>query len=472
MTIQNHVQNLEIILGLKGVISKQEDLHAYELGARGDSGKAAFVLRPATTQETSDAVKYCVRNQIHLIPQSGNTGLVNGSVPDESGLEAVLSFDRLSQVFDIDPINKSVHIGAGCRLSKLNEALEEHGHFFPVDISADPCIGGMVSTNTGGGRFLKYGGVRENTLGLKVVLADEDGSVLDLLCPLHKNNTGLDLKHIFIGTSGAFGIVTEIIVKLAPRPQQTATALLIPSAIDDINILLRELETRCGSTLSAFEYMSSNALHRALAHAPSLTNPFEPEDIPPYALLIELSRTWKNREKEQSLDEMMQDILAEIWELPQAPLSNAIVAPPDRLWSLRHSISEGVQKSGRLFAFDISFKRGEVVNFLKAMQTALPAQFPDIAICDFGHIGDGGVHFNLVVKRDDARLRSDHFEKDLRDWVYERVVKDFNGSFSAEHALGRKNQAIYDLYTPEKLKDIARNIKSVLSPAPLGTVKL
>lgn len=473
MTTQNHTDNLEKILGQSGVLRADDDLGRYEIGARGDAGKAAFVLRPTTTKETALAVAYCVQNNIHIIPQSGNTGLVGGSIPDDSGAQAILSLERINTVFEIDPTNKSAHIGAGIRLSALNQACEAHGLFFPVDLSADPCLGGMIATNTGGGRFLKYGGVRENVLGLKVVLADAQGTVLDLLCPLYKNNTGIDLKHVFIGTSGALGIVTEAIIKLTPIPQQSATALLIPSDIGMISPLLRALEMRCGDHLSAFEYMSGESMSHALAHAPSLQNPFSGgEDIPPYALLIELSRTWNARAQERSLDDMMQDILAEIWELPDAPLADAIIAPPQKLWALRHAISEGVQKSGKLYAFDISFKRGDVTQFLVHMQHALPARFSNISICDFGHIGDGGVHFNLVVARDDARAQDPAFEKSLRDFVYDVVVTQFKGSFSAEHALGRKNQPYYDLYTPETIKKIAAGLQETLNPAGMGSVKL
>lgn len=472
MGTQNHLQNLEKILGGKGVISAKADMKAYEIGARGESGNAAFILRPASSKECCDAMEYCAAHKIHLIPQSGNTGLVCGSTPDNSAQQAILSLDRMNDIFEIDVTNKTAHVGAGCRLSKLNEALEPHGLFFPVDLSSDPCIGGMIATNTGGGRFLKYGGVRENTLGLEVVLADENASILDLLCPLHKNNTGLDLKHVFIGTSGSFGVITQAIIKLAQRPKQSATALLIPSKLDDINLLLRELEMRCGDMLSAFEYMSGEAMRRALSHAPSLTNPFGQENIPDYTMLVELTRTWERRENELSLDDTMQDILGEIWALKEEPLSDAIIAPPDKLWSLRHAISEGVQKSGKLYAFDISFKRGDVTSFLSYMRGALSKDFSDIYICDFGHIGDGGVHFNLVIRRDDPRANDTSFEKLLRDYVYDKTVKNFGGSFSAEHALGRKNQEYYDLYTSQKIKDIARSIKASLHCGDIGTVKL
>lgn len=467
-----HIQALAEIIGSNTIITDQTEMQRYTSGARGDHGKAAFVLRPKTTEETSKIISYCVQNKIHLIPQSGNTGLVNGSIPDGTGTQAILSFDRMTQIIAIDPDNKSAHVGAGCRLSALNAATQAHDMYFPVDLSSDPCLGGMCATNTGGGRFLKFGGVRENTLGLKVVLADEQGTILDLTNPLHKNNTGLDLKQIFIGTSGAFGMITECVVKLAPSIKQTATALLIPSNDQSVMPLLRIFESQCGAYLSAFEGMSGEAMTRALHHAPALTNPFGRDAVPDFAILVELTRTWDKREGEQSLDDVLENVLATLWEGDQAHLENALIGDPVKLWALRHAISEGVQKSGKLFAFDISFRRGDVMRFRQAMKTALPTAFPDISICDFGHIGDGGVHFNLVAKRNDPRLQDSTFEDRLRHWVMERVVKDFHGSFSAEHALGRKNRNAYDLYTQEDIKRIAREIKTITSPAPIGAVVL
>lgn len=230
MIDEHHIDALTKLLGDKGVVTRREDMEAYEAGARYDRGRAAAVLRPVTTEEVSAAVGYCVRSGIALIPQSGNTGLVSGSTPDESGSEVVVSLDRLTRQFALDLDNRSVRVDAGFRLSELNRRLEEHGLFFPIDLGADPRIGGMIATNTGGSRFLKYGDVRRNTLGLKVVLADEAGTVLDLGSDLRKNNTGVDWKQIFIGTSGAFGIVTECVLNLERLPKQTATAFLVPAS--------------------------------------------------------------------------------------------------------------------------------------------------------------------------------------------------------------------------------------------------
>ncbi len=471
MIDQSQIAALRAILGDKGLVTGDADMATYQTGARYDEGRAAIVLRPQTTEEASAAVACCVRNGIALIPQSGNTGLVSGSTPDATATQAVLSLDRMTQRFDLDLDNRSLTVDAGFRLSDVNQRLEKHGLFFPIDLGADPRLGGMLATNTGGSRFLKYGDVRRNTLGIKVVLADEAGTVLDLTSELRKNNTGIDWKHAFIGTSGAFGIITECVLNLEALPKQVATAYLVPSSGAHVMPLLRAMEDRLGAYLSAFEGISRNSIVAALDHVPSLKNPFQGGNVPDYVILAEISRTWAPREGEQSLDAVLETVLAEIWETEDAPLADAFVGPAHEMWALRHALSEGVKHSGKLIAFDLSFRRGDIMAFCDRMKAEMPQAFPDVTICDFGHIGDGGVHFNLVVPKDSASASDKAFEQRLRDWVFAIAVQDFNGSFSAEHAIGRKNQAYYDLYTQQKIKDLAQGLKAITSPGALGTVR-
>jgi FAD/FMN-containing dehydrogenase len=471
MIAANHIEALRGMLGDKGLVTDRSEMSSYEIGARYDEGMAALVVRPRTTIETSNIVGYCVRNDIALIPQSGNTGLVSGSTPDASGEQVVLSLDRLAQRFELDAVNRSLSVDAGFRLSDINRRLEDHGLFFPIDLGSDPRIGGMLSTNTGGSRFLKYGDVRRNTLGIKVVLADEVGTVLDLNCDLRKNNTGVDWKHIFIGTSGAFGVITECVLNLERLPQQTATAFLVPKSAAHVPGLLLAMEERLGTYLSAFEGMSANAVAAALAHVPSLRNPFQGGHIPNYLILLEISRSWTPRSGEQTLDEVLEATLAEIWESEDAPLADAFVGPPAEIWALRHALSEGVKHLGKLIAFDLSFRRGDIMAFCEHMRAELPKRFDDITICDFGHIGDGGVHFNLMVANDSPHLADPDFEAGLRRWVFKVAVEEFGGSFSAEHAIGRRNQSTYDAYTSNKIKQLSADLKLTTSPGRLGSVR-
>ncbi len=471
MIQEAHIAALRDLVGAKGLLVGSGGMAAYETGARYDAGKAAFVVRPVSTVEVSAVVAYCTRNAIALVPQSGNTGLVSGSTPDASGTQGVLSLDRLTGPFELDRINRTVRAGAGLLLSDLNARLEGHGLFFPIDLGADPRLGGMIATNTGGSRFLRYGDARRNVLGLTVVLADEAGTVLDLSSQLRKNNTGVDWKQLFIGTSGAFGVVTECVLNVEPLPRQSATALLVPASSDDVPLLLTAMETALGPALSAFEGMSGNAMRAALEHVSSLRNPFQGGVVPDFVILAEVSRVNAIRRGEQPLEAMLEDVLTDIWESPDAPLADAFVGPPHEIWALRHALSEGVKHKGRLIAFDLSFRRGDIMRFLDRMKSEMPARFPGVSICDFGHIGDGGVHFNLVVARDDPRLADEGFEVALRDWVFSVCIGDFHGSFSAEHGIGRKNQGSYDRYTQDEPRRLAAALKAATSPGPLGAVR-
>ncbi len=470
--MDEHIQYFKKLLGDASVMDASQNLSAYEQGWRGEVGRALCVLRPTSTDDVSKIVSYCARNGVHIVPQSGNTGMVAGSVPDESGQQVVLSFDKMTAIYDVDTDNGCAYAGAGVRLSTLNEHLEKTGLCLPIDVGSDPCLGGMVATNTGGSRFLKYRGFRDHVMGMKVVLADEDGTVLNLLKPLHKDNTGLDVKQLFIGTAGVFGVVTEVMVRLSPRVEQDATALLVPASMDAVLPLFRRIERACSNYLSAFEGMSHNAMAAAFDHNSSLPSPFGNDGIPEYAILLELSRSWPARAGEQSLDDVLEAMLAEIWETDDTLLDNAYIGASDKLWALRHGLSEGVQKSGKLFAFDISFKRGDIITFRKEMTARLSQDHPELTVCDFGHLGDGGVHFALVIDRDDPRAKDATYEANIRRYINDAVVHEYDGSFSAEHGLGRKVQEAYDAYTPDEIRKITAAIKAGIAPAAIGTVEI
>jgi FAD/FMN-containing dehydrogenase len=236
--------------------------------------------------------------------------------------------------------------------------------------------------------------------------------------------------------------------------------------------LLVAMEQALGSYLSAFEGMSKNAMAAALTHAPSLRNPFAGGVIPDFAILAEVSRTWLPRNGEQPLSAVLEDVLADLLDRPDPLLSDALVGRAEEMWALRHALSEGVRQSGKLIAFDLSFRRGDIMRFSTHMKAEMPKRFPGLTICDFGHVGDGGVHFNLVVARSDPRAGDASFEQALRDWVFQVAVEDFGGSFSAEHAIGRRNQGMYLRYTDAELRRLAAAFKASTSPGPLGAVAL
>jgi FAD/FMN-containing dehydrogenase len=457
------------ILGNEGLLCVGDYLAAYETAARYGAGIAAAVARPSDTSQVSAVVQYCVSKGLPFIPQSGNTGLVLGSTPDNSGAQIVLSLDRLRSPPQIDVANRSVTVAAGTRLSELNGCLEPHDLFLPIDLSADPMLGGMVATNTGGARFIKYGDMRRHVLGLEVVLPDRQGTTLALSRGLRKDNSHLDLRHLFIGSCGALGIITSAILEVHPRPQQTAAALVIPSADSTVMEILRKFETDAGDTLTAFEGISESAMRRTFAHIPSLRNPFGPA-IPPYALLIELASSTRHRPGERSLEDFLQMLVMEMADRPEPLVTDAIFGDPAPFWALRHALSEGLRASGRIVGLDLSFHRNDVMRFRRVAIERLNEAFPDYEVCDFGHIADGGVHFNLVTRSNQPEDTTSSATR-LRDYVLTLAVDEFGGSFSGEHGVGRSNQAAYDKFTPPSIQHYAGAISSLFSTAPAAAVR-
>lgn len=447
-------------------ISDPQDMSDYTQGVRGERGKAPLVLQPNTTDQVVKCVSYCAENDVPFVPQSANTGLVGASIPDNSGDMVVLSLSKLRDVFELDHANRSLRVSAGFRLSEVNARLAEHGLFFPIDLGADPMIGGMIATNTGGGRYLRYGDVRKNTLGLTVVLRGTEPVVLQLGSAVRKNNIGPDWKQNYIGSSGWFGVVTEAIINLEPVVQEQATALVVPSSDDAMLQLLQHLEMRVGPLLSAFEFMSGAAMTQSFAHASSLSNPFPRGEVPVTALLIELSRPSKCAPWDTALDEILQSVLAEAWELPNAPVADAFFGRPEEIWALRHALSEGVKAAGHLIAFDLGFTRDKVIAFRAHLAKRLENDFPTIQICDFGHLGDGGLHFNLV--KTDGPLTPE-CETTIRDYVITRAVRDFGGSFSAEHGVGPKNFKYFRCYSELKPSVLRRQSAMLARPIEVSS---
>ncbi len=282
------VRRLREMLGDGAVITEPHELARYEKGWRYGGGAALAVVRPAGTEDVARVLAFATEHAIRVVPQGANTGLVGASTPDASGEMLVLSLERLSRTLEIDPVDRTVVAGGGVLLSQLDRALEEHGLMFPIDLGADPTVGGMVVTNTGGTRVLRYGDVRQNLLGVEVAFAD--GTVLDLMTALRKNNTGLDAKQLFVGTSGVFGVVTRAVLRLVPRPAQRATALVGAADGATAMRLLSHLERRLGDVLSAFEVMSAAALAPVFRYQPRLRNPYA-GGLPPYTALVELATT-------------------------------------------------------------------------------------------------------------------------------------------------------------------------------------
>jgi FAD/FMN-containing dehydrogenase len=463
-------QQLAAMLGEGAVVTEPHELARYEKGWRYGSGKALAVVRPGSTEEVSRVLAFASAQSIRVVPQGANTGLVGASTPDGSGDMLVLSLERLSRTLEIDPVDRTVIAGGGVLLSQLDKALEEHGLMFPIDLGADPTVGGMVVTNTGGTRVLRYGDVRQNLLGIEVVLAD--GTVLDLMTALRKNNTGLDAKQLFIGTSGVWGVVTRAVLRVIPRPAQRATALV--GAADGATVLrlLLHLERRLGDVLTAFEVMSAAALAPVFRYQPRLRNPFGAA-LPPYTALIELATTLPA--EKLSLDELLEATLGELFEGDDGGegITDVFPGKPAEQWDIRHHVSESHRHEGEVLGLDISVPRASMAAFVDAARAALAAPYPFIRLCDFGHWGDGGVHLNLIWNKDEAQRPAAELKAELQPLLYDLAVTRFRGSFSAEHGVGPHNQAFYDRYTPALVQDLCRLLKERLDPKGLlGTTRL
>ena len=456
--------HLRAIVGDAGIVG-EGDLALHENGARYGAGKAHLVVRPATVEEVSEVVKTCIAHHVPLIAQGANTGLVGASTPDASGHQVVLSLTRLRQPMALDAGNRSVDAGAGLRLHELNDFLSEDGFWFPIDLSADPTIGGMVAANTGGTRLIRYGDVRHNVLALEIVLFNPPGQIVRLGRALRKDNTGPDLKHLFIGTADSFGIVVGATLQVHHKPVQTATALVIPVSSAAVNILLSEMERQFGDWLAAFEGMSGNALDAAIAHIPDLRNPFHPEILPEFAILVKLETCLPIGRTGKALQEMLDDFLEEQFGFS---IMNAAVGKRAALWSLRHGLSEGAKALGPIIAFDVSVPRSSIMHFRELAIALVSRYYPWLRPVDFGHIADGGLHFNVVWPRDSGTPYDAETVSHLRDAIYALAVEQFGGSFSAEHGVGPHNATFCQRYTNPLNKSWCGALKFLFDPEKLG----
>jgi FAD/FMN-containing dehydrogenase len=467
------VQELAALLGADAVLSEPHELARYEQGWRYGKGAALAAVRPASTADVARVLAFTSQRGLRVLPQGANTGLVGASTPDASGEMIVLSLERLSKELEIDVVDRTVIAGGGVLLSQLDAALAEKGLLFPIDLGADPTVGGMVATNAAGTRVLRYGDVRQNLLGVEVVLAD--GTVLDLMTALRKNNTGLDAKQLFVGTSGVFGVVTRAVLRVVPRPAQRATALVGVADGATVLQLLGHLERGLGDVLTAFEVMSAEALSPVFRYQPRLRNPFG-ASLPPYTALVELSTTLPA--EALGLDDLLESSLGAFIEGDAGErITDIFPGKPADLWDVRHHVSESHRHEGEVLGFDISVPRVAMAAFVDAargtLMSKVAAGYPFIRVCDFGHWGDGGVHLNLVWKKDDAPRPTPELKAELQPLLYDLAVKDFRGSFSAEHGVGPHNQAFYDRYTPPLVKEICRTLKAELDPRGLlGTTRL
>ncbi|OOG58195.1 hypothetical protein B0E49_04570 [Polaromonas sp. C04] len=449
-------------LGELGVVWDAEGKARYESSARHGQGRACAVVRPTSSDELCWVVEHLLAAGTPFVVQGAGTGLVAGATPSPEGTQWVISTQRMKQALEIDVTNRTATVSAGYRLSDLNQAAAKHGLTFPIDLGADPTIGGMVATNTGGARLIRYGGVRENLLDLGAVLARKPAEIVGGQRALRKNNTGLSWAQLLCGTFGAFGIITDATLKLHQLPRQTATALIATDSASDAISLLGSLESELGEFVSAFEGISRNALCAVLDHG--VQSPFP--EVPIYAVLLELTTTIPSSYG-FDLDAQLMRWLEH--RLTDGLVKDAAVGKPEQLWQIRHSISEAVQHLGRMVAFDVAVPRSRFGDFRDRSIEVVRELAEGATVYDFGHLGDGGVHLNLIVPGDTSAEKV----QALRDAIYALTVDEFHGSFSAEHGIGPYNYRWYRGHTELAKLDLSAALHRYFDPFDrLGNVRL
>ncbi len=457
------MDSLRLICGDVNVLTG-DGLTAYERDWRGrEHGKALCVVRPAHTKEVSAVVKACAAVGVAMVPQGGNTGLVMGSTPDTSGQEVVISLQRMNKVRHIDIANATLTAEAGCILQHLQQTADQSGFLLALSLASEgSCtLGGNLASNAGGTQVLRYGNTRDLCLGLEVVTAQ--GDVWSGLSGLRKDNTGYDLRHLFIGSEGTLGIITAATMKLFPKPAAQRTAWAAVPSVQAALDLLGLAQQQLGAGLTGFEMMSQAALGLVARHFPALKVPFWQEA--PYCVLLELSDTESESHAEQRLEQLLG------FALDKNVASEVVIAQSlsqsRELWQVRESISSAQAAEGLNIKHDISLPVSAIPAFVKQTDTALANALPGLRIVNFGHLGDGNLHYNIQCPEGaDAAHFLKTNEPQVNDMVYDAVMS-FGGSVSAEHGIGRLKVESLPNYKDPVALQLMRSIKQALDPQNL-----
>jgi FAD/FMN-containing dehydrogenase len=456
------VETLASIVGTAHVLTAAADMARYEAEwRRAYPGAARAVVRPATVGEVSRVVAACAAAGVPIVPQGGNTGLVGGSTPDSSRTEVVLSLDRMRAVRDANPLDNTLTVEAGCTVLAAQEAAEAVGRLFPLSLASEgsATVGGAVSTNAGGEQVLRYGNTRDLVLGLEVVLAD--GRVLDLLTALRKDNTGYDLKQLFIGGEGTLGIVTAVTFKLFSRPRKVVTAWVAVRDPQAAVELLSRLTEAVGERVTAFELIGGGPLELVLKHGTAgMRAPLG--NVAPWSVLFDVSEVSAQWDLEPAVENLLATAMEDGLALDAALAASGSQA--HAFWALREHVPEAQRLEGPSIKHDISVAISRIPDFIAQAGAALQRLMPGIRIVCFGHVGDGNLHYNQSkpTGMPDADFRAQ--EDAVHDIVHATAAR-LNGSISAEHGIGRQKQAAFLHYKDPAALDAMARIKRALDPA-------
>lgn len=458
---QTVLDRLHAVVGNPGVITDANDKSPYLSDERGYyTGTTPMVVRPSSTEEVSEVVRICNETCTPIVPQGGNTGLCGGATPYEHGGEVLLSLTRMNKVRELDPLNYTITVEAGVILADVQTAAEEAERYFPLSLGGEGTarIGGNLSTNAGGTGVLRYGPARDLCLGLEAVLPD--GRVWNGLTGLRKDNTGYDLKHLFIGAEGTLGIITAACLKLFPNPADIQTAFVAVENEHAAVELLARARRITDDRVVTFEYMPRDAIAFALTHIDGTRDPM-PTAYQHY-VLMELAA---GEAAAAGLREMLEDVLGNGME--DGVVLDAVFAESGQqaadFWKIRETIPEAQKYEGASSKHDISVPVSGVADFLVEAIADLEEMVPGIRPCAFGHVGDGNIHFNLSrpVDMSDDDFRA--MEPDIHKAVYDRTVA-MGGSISAEHGIGRLRRGELETYKSPVAMDLMRAIKATLDP--------
>ncbi|MBN9669219.1 FAD-binding oxidoreductase [Roseibium aggregatum] len=458
-----HADRFAEMIGAANVLTSPEDQAPYLTEWRDlYTGVTPMVLRPGSTEEVSALVTYAYEHDLKIVPQGGNTGLVGGQIPQETGDEIVLSLSRMNKVRSVDPAGFTMVVEAGTILETLHEEAEKADRLFPLSLGAQgSCqIGGNISTNAGGTAVLAYGNTRDLVLGLEVVLPT--GEIWNGLRTLRKDNTGYDLKQLFIGAEGTLGIVTAAALKLFPKPKKLEAAFI---GLPDPHAALKLFtlaKAQAGPVLTGFEIMPRVGVEFCIRHLDGVRDPLEAEH--PWYVLMELS----SGSEAFPVRDLMESVLGEAFEeglVEDAAFAQNLSQVHD-FWHIRHSMSEVQREEGGSIKHDVSVPVASIPDFLDKAIAAVGAFVPGCRPVPFGHIGDGNIHFN--VSQPIGADKEAYLEKwDEMNAIVHGIVHDFGGSISAEHGIGRLKRDLLKEVKPPLELDLMKRIKTVLDPKGL-----
>ncbi|MCA3237069.1 MAG: FAD-binding oxidoreductase [Curvibacter sp.] len=461
------IEELRAIVGAAHVLTHEDpatDLTAWELDWRGrERGVALAVVRPASTQEVAAVVKACAAARVAMVPQGGNTGMVVGSTPDESGTQVVLSVTRMNKVRKLDAGNLTITVDAGCVLQNLQEECEKAGFLFPLSLASEgSCtIGGNLGTNAGGTQVVRYGNTRELCLGLEVVTAQ--GEVWDGLLGLRKDNTGYDLRHLFIGSEGTLGVITGATMKIYPLPKAQLTALAAVPSMEAAVQLLGLAHEHLSAGLTGFEVMGQFALSLVAKHFPQQRVPFWQES--PWCVVLENSDNESEAHARQQFERLLEAAIQ------AGCVTDAVVAESmaqaRALWHIRESIPLAQAQEGLNIKHDISINVSRIPAFVAETNALLLERFPGARLVTYGHLGDGNLHYNVQAPEGDDQKRFLAEEEPPMNALVYQVVDRYRGSISAEHGIGSLKVDKLPDHKSAVALGLMRGIKQALDPLNL-----